>query len=514
MNSQVKTLPHSKESEMMVLGCMLTGLDNLKLASEELDDSDFYFIENKIIFQVLKSAYKQDKPADIHLICEELKRLDKLKTAGGAPYITTLAQYAGTSAYIEEYVEQLKSKTLLRAMISTSQEVEKDAFGEPANPTLLVEKLQNNLKILEQRHGKKIPIMSSEEHLENQKQFLAQHRGKEFIGLRTSKIPEFNRNLSGLRGLKLLAAAPNVGKTALTIQLGIDVLENEEEACLIYVSLEMSSLTIFNRITFYLAGMDFSTFVLGSQKIQGTDGEAFFTKEELKKIEEAEKKVKLFGERLQIIDSEMCPYIDSRMIINYVEAVKLKTKCKRAIVIIDYLQEWTTPQNMAENEADKWRIREMKKIRDAMNDDPVIVISEARKPPEGAKEWGSDLSDVMGSAKGTYTPDVVMLLTTATDKQLEKLWENLPQIPNPINSNESECTNNNSKIRDFLAGYGIAICNLKVAKCRDGMRKFNTVLTFHFNKNKFVKFDKDYFLGLGMDEKNKKQNNIKKVDFS
>ena len=66
--TKVKIAPHSKESEMMVLGCMLTSINSLNIAADALDDSDFYFTEHKIIFQVLKTAYKKDKPADIHLV--------------------------------------------------------------------------------------------------------------------------------------------------------------------------------------------------------------------------------------------------------------------------------------------------------------------------------------------------------------------------------------------------------------------------------------------------------------
>src|SRR5271156_5472431 len=99
---KVKIPPHSKESEMMVLGCMLTSINGLNIAADGLDDSDFYFTEHKTIFQTLKTAYKKDKPADIHLIAEELRRQDKLNAVGGIAYLTTLAQYAGTSAFIEE----------------------------------------------------------------------------------------------------------------------------------------------------------------------------------------------------------------------------------------------------------------------------------------------------------------------------------------------------------------------------------------------------------------------------
>src|SRR5690348_15412321 len=95
--------PNSKESEMMVLGCMLTSVNGLNIAADSLLDTDFYYTEHQIIFSALKAAYRADKPADIHLISEELKRQNKLDAIGGIVYLTTLAQYAGTSAYIEEY---------------------------------------------------------------------------------------------------------------------------------------------------------------------------------------------------------------------------------------------------------------------------------------------------------------------------------------------------------------------------------------------------------------------------
>src|ERR1700690_343700 len=98
---KVRIAPHSKESEMMVLGCMLTSINALNIGADGLDASDFYFTEHKIVFQILKTAYVNDRPADVHLVCEELRRQEKLKAVGGVAYITLLAQYAGTSAYIE-----------------------------------------------------------------------------------------------------------------------------------------------------------------------------------------------------------------------------------------------------------------------------------------------------------------------------------------------------------------------------------------------------------------------------
>lgn len=494
--TKVRIAPNSKESEMMVLGCMLTSLNSLQEASEGLDDSDFYFTEHKIIFQALKKSHKNGKPADVHLICEDLKTQDKLKSVGGVNYIITLAQYAGTSAYIEEYIDIVKNKSLSREILYTAQEAEKAALDDPENASHLIEDLGIKVKSLESRQGKKIPIIDTSERLKREDDFLEKYRGQKYLGLRVKTIEEFNENFLGLRGLMLLAAAPNVGKTALTVQTAIEVLATEKDACLAYISLEMSEEQIFRRMLLNLSGFNFRTFVFGSQSQQIIDNDgchAFFKIEEVKKIKEAENVLKGFGSRLQIIDQSTCPYIDARTVVNYVDALKQRSKCSRAIVIIDYLQVWPVNANarLLENEADKWRIGEMKKIRDALNDDPVIVISEARKPSGKDELWGGDLSDVMGAARGTYTPDVVMLLSQIKPKPLSILWEknNLQKIKADEDIECVESDKDGIAIKNFLAKHGIAICKIEVPKARDGMQKFSTLLEFHFNKNTFNKVD-------------------------
>jgi DnaB-like helicase N terminal domain/AAA domain len=130
-NEKKKIPPNSKESEMMVLGCMLTSINGLNIGADGLNDADFYYTEHKDIFRVLQAAYENKKPADVHLVCEELKRLEKLNSVGGAAYIMTVAQYAGTSAYLEEYVSIVRDKAILREMIHVSQSILKAALEDP-----------------------------------------------------------------------------------------------------------------------------------------------------------------------------------------------------------------------------------------------------------------------------------------------------------------------------------------------------------------------------------------------
>ncbi len=493
MQNSIIIAPNSKGSEMMVLGCMLTNADHLQKAVESLIESDFYFSEHKIIFRALKKSHKNGKGADIHLICEDLKAHDALNDVGGAQYIVSLVQYVGTSAYMEEYIDEVKNKSVSREILHISKETEKAVLEGRKSSAHLIEEVGSKLKSLESRQDRKIPLITTEERLKKEDEFLTKHRGQKYIGLRVKTIEEFNENFLGLRGLVLLAAAPNVGKTALTVQTAIEVLSTEKDACLVYISLEMSEEQIFRRMILNLSGLDFRTFVFGSQsQQQNSDRQVFFKIEEINGINEAENILKSFGNRLQILDLSACPHLDVKTVINFVQALKKKSKCSRAIVIIDYLQVWpisTDVRFFSENESDKWRIGEMKKIRDAMSDDPVIVISEARKPSGKDELWGGDLSDVMGSARGTYTPDVVMLLSQLKPKSLSAIWEknNLPTLKI---EEDIECATNDKEgmvIKNFLAKYGIAICKLEVPKARDGMQKFSILLEFHFHKNVFQK---------------------------
>lgn len=409
------------------------------------------------------------------------------------------------------HVDALKAKlgiSILGTEILTEEEQRKSLEALQDGRQLLahieeINRLQNQIDRIEQEEKiakipheyNVLPIIPIKDRISSHNDMLSQYRGKKYLGLRVKTIEELNENLKGLRKLILLAAAPNVGKTALTIQLAQEVLSVEEDACLVYISLEMTSDEIFTRTNLCLSGLDFNTFVLGKEQIENEDGgQPLFSTDELRKIEESTKHLEQIGDRLQIIDLSTCPTLNSDIVINYIERLKTQTKCSRAIVIIDYLQVWPIPQGLrfsSDIEADKWRIGEIKKIRDAINkinQDPIIVISEARKPASNDDSWGNDLSDVMGSARGTYTPDAVLLLSAIQPAQLKKLWEKMkmPDITYKGEENEPDDPKDPSNIKGFLAHHGIAICNLKMPKARDGMKKFNILLAFHFYKNKFT----------------------------
>lgn len=234
--TKVKIAPHSKESEMMVLGSMLTSVNALNVSCDHLDDLDFYFKEHQKIFASLKDAYKKDKPADIHLIAEELKRQERLDDVGGIPYLTTLAQYAGTSVYIEEYTELVKNKSILRRMIRAAEDIEREALADPKNVHESLDAAQTKLFAISQtanpNAGTEIKDLLSGAKSESQLPYLKelqqrqetyQERGDEDPGI--TGIPthfiDVDQMINGLcpSHLLILACRPAMGKTALALNI-------------------------------------------------------------------------------------------------------------------------------------------------------------------------------------------------------------------------------------------------------------------------------------------------------
>jgi len=264
MNENMKIPPHSKESEMMVLGSMLTNINSLNIAADLLSDADFYFSEHKIVFSALKHAYVSDKPADVHLVAEELKRQEKLDNIGGVSYLTTLAQYAGTSAYIEEYTELVRTKAILRRMILAAQEVEKDALEDPQDVSSALDDAQKKFYEISQSastgEGVTIADLISGEKAESQLPFLQelQKRQEDFknrdpndpgISGIPTHFTDLDQMIGGLgrSNLMIVAGRPAMGKTAFAINMAENVCFKNGMPVGIF-SLEMSAEQLFHRI--------------------------------------------------------------------------------------------------------------------------------------------------------------------------------------------------------------------------------------------------------------------------
>jgi len=322
-------------------------------------------------------------------------------------------------------------------------------------------------------------IRLAHELMHDHNAYLEGYRGKRYVGLPQYRLPALDEMTLGLRGLMLLAAAPNVGKTALTIQLAIDILKENEDACVLYLSLEMPWKSIYSRIRCHLAEMDWKTLTFGSDKRPGSDN--WFSSNDWDRLQKGDQVMEKIGKRLCILSEDSCAGITVDSVIHAIEALKEKTGCLRTFVVIDYLQVWPIPEAVSRQlrndlELDKWRVGQLKLLREHLVDDPVLAISEARKPA-GNNSWAEDMSDVMGSARASYTPDMVFLCRSLLNKS---------EMQKALGSENGSLSDDQwAQVVKTYEEEGCDIQRFSLQKGRDGTKRGSIFLKFYYRKNIF-----------------------------
>ncbi len=408
---QVKVAPHSKESEMMVLGCMLTSINSLNVGADNLDDSDFYFTEHKIIFGVLRAAYMGEKPADVHLVCEELKRQDKLKAVGGASYITTLAQYAGTSAYTEQYVDLVKNKAILRRMIDAAQTVESQALNEPEDVLTCLDEAQGLFfkisQVANPAAGRTVKDILTGVQARSDQPFLKeleekqeryQARGPDETGI-TGVPTQFNdldMMINGLNNSHLLIVAgrPAMGKTAFAVNIAERVCFNNDVPVGIF-SLEMTAEQLVHRIVCSQSEVESDKIKTGS--LNGV---------EYQRVVGAVNKMQ--KHTMLIDDQPGLRITDLRA-----RARRMKEVHNVGLIIVDYLQLLSgsaSARNQDSRQAEISEIsRGLKNLAREL-DVPVICASQLSRKVEERQGHRPMMSDLRESGSLEQDADIVILL--------------------------------------------------------------------------------------------------------
>jgi replicative DNA helicase len=411
IGAQTKIVPHSKEAEMIVLGCMLTSINALNIGAERLQEGDFFFGEHKITFEALREAFRKDKPADIHLIAEELKRQEKLHTVGGIVYLTSLAQYAGTAAYIEEYVEVIKNKSVLRQMISSAHQVEKIALDEPSDVYEALDDAQKMFFTIGQSRNSKagilvkdlleglhsdmsIPFLKSLEiRQEHYMRVGAENLG--ITGIPTDFI-DLDKLINGMNNshLVILASRPGMGKTALSLNIAENIACKAGIPVGIF-SLEMTAEQLVHRIVCSQAEVE-------SDKIRTGSLSAMEFHQVVEAVKELQQKV------IVIDDQPGVRITDLRS-----RARRMKESHNIGCLIVDYLQLVSGSGSAKSFENRQNEISEISrnlKILARELDIPILCLSQLSRKVEERNGHRPVMSDLRESGSIEQDADVVLFL--------------------------------------------------------------------------------------------------------
>lgn len=510
-----KQLPSNIEAEKALLCSILHRDPVFDEVKDILVPKDFFDDRHKEIFTAMIKARESDLKIDNIIIIDELNKLGNITTQFS--YLIELEEGIPSAEHAISHAKKIKEASQLREIIKISETSLADCYKEDKKPTEILSQLSSNLQpfaesvtdfnlktgILAKHH-----VLSINEMVKKHDETRFKYNGKNYIGFPQKTIPELDEALLGLRELMVLPAASNTGKTALSTQLGVDVIRHNENIGLLIVSLEMRAEAIISRLRSYLSKITWRKLHLDT-----------LTPEEMKRLHIADQTLNQLNSKMRILDSENCPNINLNLLLSHVEDLKQKNQLQHVMVIIDYLQVWPTPPNhnflavKTELELDKWRIGEMKKLRDILKNDPVLVISEIRKtnePPKG--------TDLMGSVRTYYTSDVVLLYWPLNDEDIYKEIEGYlgDDVKAVIGEDKDKIK---AAVKRYHEKENLCVNLLCVDKGRDGMKKTKIPLRFYYYENRFESFTwqaealrfKNHCLSLTSDTKNEIRQDLKRV---
>lgn len=400
----------SKDTEGRVLGSMINRFDTVNLGIDVLDESDFAFVEHKLVFKVIKLLYKEDKTADSFLISEELHRQGKLELVGGYGFVPSLCSMAGLDCDFETYIALLKHYSTLRKIICALDTIRNTTLSKPRSCEEVLDNAQqlffqisqqtsssNAVHIRDILNGKKSKSGKSfsEEIQDQQERFrLLGPNASLPTGINSGFI-DLDKILLGLgnSNLILLAASPGMGKTTLAMNIVEEVCFKQNQPVGIF-SLEMGADQLVHRVLCSQAEVS-------SEKIKsGT-----ITGLEYQRIIETGNK--LFNCPLIIDDQPSIKITDLR-----VRARRLKEAYGIKLLVIDYLQ-LIYGTGSFKNENKQTEISDISRMLKNLArelDIPVLCLSQlSRKVAErpGNRPVMSDLRD---SGSLEQDADVVLLL--------------------------------------------------------------------------------------------------------
>ncbi len=389
-----KIPPHDIEAEQASLGSMWIDKDAVINAIEVLKEEDFYREDNKTIYSAMLSLYARSEPIDIITVKSELTQIGKFETVGGLEYLASLPDKVPVVSNIENYIQIVEEKSILRKLIKASNEISQMGYEQTEETERIMDVAEKKIfDIMQNRNTKgytpiKEVLINAIDELEK----LYNHKGG-ITGIATGFI-DLDRITAGLHNsdLVLIAARPAMGKSAFALNIASHVAIREKVPVAVF-NLEMSKEQLGNRILCSEAMVD-------SNKVRTGN------------IEE-EDWIKLVSAVGPLSEAEI--YIDDTPGISISE---IRAKCRKmklekniGLIIIDYLQliQGTGKKN-ASREQEISEISRSLKILAKELDVPVIALSQLSRAAEQRTDHKPMLSDLRESGAIEQDADIVMFI--------------------------------------------------------------------------------------------------------
>ncbi len=394
---QDRQLPSAPEAEASLLGTMMVYPGSARLAIEEgLMGDDFFIEANRNIYNAAYNLYREGSPIDLTTVSTRLTDLNLLEKSGGITYLTELLDAAVTSYNTKNYVNMIREKSLMRKMIDAAEKIIDEGMnGQPDVDEYLDASEKAIMEVSHNRHGGEFvstPVLMNTV-LANIHKMADAHSN--VTGMKTG-YDALDNTLHGFQpgDLIIIAARPSMGKTAVSLNLAMNVAMYQPEQAVAIFSLEMGAESLGMRLL--SAKSQIRADALKTGQLSDTDWN---------RVNEAAGELR--AAKIYIDDNPMCKVAD------------IASKCRRlqaeqglSLIMIDYIQLITgdrksTGENRQQEVSDI--SRGLKNVARELGV-PVIALSQLSRSVEQRENKHPMLSDLRESGAIEQDADVVMML--------------------------------------------------------------------------------------------------------
>ena len=398
--AQLRIPPHSIEAESSVLGGLLLDNGAWDRVGDLLTDSDFYRYEHRLIYASIGGLVNATKPADVITVYEQLQGLGKAEEIGGLAYLNSLAQYVPSASNIRRYAEIVRERSILRKLVSASDEIATSAFNTQGKPVdkILDEAEQKIFNIGEEGSRMKQGFQGMDSlvvQLLDRVQEMADNPN-DITGVPTG-FYDIDRWTSGFQAgdMIVLAARPSMGKTALAINIAEHVALNEGLPVAVF-SMEMGASQLAVRIVGSIGRIDQMHLRTGK-----------LTDAEWPRLTEAIEKLRNIS--LHIDETPGLTVSELRA-----NARRLARQCggKLGLIVVDYLQLMSVSSSMSEENratAVGEISRGLKMLAKELGC-PVLALSQLSRGVESRTDKRPMMSDLRESGAIEQDADVIMFI--------------------------------------------------------------------------------------------------------
>jgi replicative DNA helicase len=388
-----KGLPSSIESERSILGAIL--LDNAVChqAMELVRREEFFLESHRKIYEKMIALAERASPIDLVTLTDELRRSGEFEQVGGATYIASLIDGVPRTDTIEHYAKLVKSKAMLRRLISASNQIIARCMDEEDEALTIVDEAEHMIfQIAEDRIRQGFQHVGNvaKRRLEQVEQMAG--RPEMITGVPTG-FTDFDQMTSGLQrqDLIIIAARPSMGKTALALNMAQYAAKNGSYVGIF--SLEMSNEQLVSRLLCSEARVDAHRLRTG-----------YLNREEWAKLADALRRV-----------CEMQIYLDDTpgqgVLEMRAKVRRLKAEHGLDLLIIDYMQLMSGRGRIESRQQEVSQIsRDLKGLAKELQV-PVIALSQLSRAPETrGGDHKPQLSDLRESGAIEQDADVVCFI--------------------------------------------------------------------------------------------------------